>query len=748
MKVHNQFLLLFLLLIWSTGLMGYHIIGGEMYYVCLGDDPAIPGNKLYLITMKVYRDCQGGGQDFDSLPGTEPGTVTVYQGSSTVPVIETFVIPAPTVTTIPPDAGNPCVIIPTNVCVEEGIYFWEMSLLESTETYTLVYQRCCRNSTISNIYDAFENGATYTVDIKPLGQNECNSTPVFNEFPPIIICVNEPLMVDQSATDAEGDQLIYEFCAPLKGGGLNGGDYGFNGLYPNPDAPPPYTPVDYVLPNYSELVPLLGDPVVSIDPLTGMITGTPTTQGQFVVGICVSEYRNGELLSVVQRDFQFNVTYCEPTVTGALEGDLIDDTYVYNFCAEPTVSIINESYQSQFIDEYLWQFELEDSIWSFSTVDLDVTFPGPGSYPGIMVLNPGTQCYDTVSIQINITPSLEPDFATEYDTCIAGPVIFTDLTSSEIIQNWLWDYGDGNTSNEPAPVYEYDEPGLYPINLTVWDTLNCEYSMDGEVNWYPAPRVIIFQPSSAIGCSPLDITFTNLSTPIDSTYEIVWEFGDDSLSFELSPDHTYLIPGNFSIRVEVTSPIGCYEEAFFPNWIDVDSMPVADFYFTPPSYISNFNPTVEFTDYSRRAAAWDWTFGDFGSTILQNPEFTFPDTGKVDVQLTITHYHGCVDTIVKTVDVAPKITYFLPNAFTPNNDTKNDEFRGRGYFRGIRNFEMTIWDRYGGVAFHTNDPSEGWNGRKNNVGGVAPNGVYVCIVRYTSSRGVLHEEKGFATLIR
>jgi len=328
MKALKQLLLFLLFLSLGTGLSAYHIIGGEIYYQCLGDDPNNPGSKLYLITMKVYRDCQGGGQDFDSLPGTEPGTVTVYKGTSPTPFIETFVIPAPVVTVIPPDSGNPCVIVPANVCVEEGIYTWEMSLPEAMESYTLVYQRCCRNSTISNILDAFENGATYTIDISPTAQAECNSSPIFNEFPPVVICVDEPLSVDQSATDPEGDQLIYSFCAPLKGGGLYGNNYEFDGLYPNPDAPPPYDEVDFVLSNYSALNPMAGDPLVTIDPLTGIITGTPNVQGQFVVGICVSEFRNGELLSVLQRDFQFNVTYCEPTVVGELEGDLIDDTVI------------------------------------------------------------------------------------------------------------------------------------------------------------------------------------------------------------------------------------------------------------------------------------------------------------------------------------------------------------------------------------------------------------------------------------
>ena len=57
-------------------------------------------------------------------------------------------------------------------------------------------------------------------------------------------------------------------------------------------------------------VPIPGNPALSIDPITGMITGVATQTGQFVVGICVSEYDNGVLKSTVRRDYQFNVTNC------------------------------------------------------------------------------------------------------------------------------------------------------------------------------------------------------------------------------------------------------------------------------------------------------------------------------------------------------------------------------------------------------------------------------------------------------
>ena len=60
----------------------------------------------------------------------------------------------------------------------------------------------------------------------------------------------------------------------------------------------------------------------------------------------------------------------------------------------------------------------------------------------------------------------------------------------------------------------------------------------------------------------------------------------------------------------------------------------------------------------------------------------------MEIQLIVTHLYGCQDTMIQYVDVEPLITYFLPNAFTPNEDGKNEFFRGGGFFRGIRDFDI------------------------------------------------------------
>ena len=516
----------------SVALQAYHIIGGEIYYECLGDDPMNPGYKIYKFTLKIYRDCAGGGQNFDSLPGQTIGTISVFKGDDPTPFIPTLFLDAPDIVFVDPDLGNPCLIVPPNLCVQEGVYEFERSLEVIDESYHITYQRCCRNSTINNIYNPDETGATYTVEITPTGQLECNNSPVFNNFPPVVICVDQPLNFDHSATDAEGDQLVYEFCSPLKGGGLYGPPQSLNGFAPNPDAPPPYEEVDFILPDYNPLAPLAGDPVVNIDLNTGWITGVPTVQGQFVVGICVKEYRNGLLLSSVQRDFQFNVAYCEPTVVAEIEGDDENGTYVFHSCSDSTFSFINQSYQSQFIDEYLWIFEVNGSPWTYTQSNITVTFPGPGQYPGVMIINPDTECLDTAFLEVTVSAPIFADFTFEYDTCVAGPVQFTDMTlpGDASISEWYWQFGDGEISYEQNPSHLYQDPGMHEVTLRITDESGCQDIVKKLVNWYPAPPLIIVEPSSFVGCPPAMISFENLSSPIDETYDIFWDFGDGGTS--------------------------------------------------------------------------------------------------------------------------------------------------------------------------------------------------------------------------
>jgi gliding motility-associated-like protein len=283
----------------------------------------------------------------------------------------------------------------------------------------------------------------------------------------------------------------------------------------------------------------------------------------------------------------------------------------------------------------------------------------------------------------------------------------------------------------------------------VWDKNRCKDDTIQTINWFPAPPILIIQPDKFLGCAPADILFTNLSTPIDSTYFIKWTFGDGSEEIGvISPTHTYTDPGFYDVSVEIISPIGCTISGFYPDWIRVVPSPVAAFTYTPDTLLSNFNNTVQFFDQSTDAFRWNWQFGSTAqSSILQNPTHTFQDTGLVQVILTATHQQGCKDTVSVWLDIVPRVLWNMPNAFTPNGDGLNESFFGKGFMDGAREFRFTVWNRWGELVFETTDPQDKWNGRVKNSGGMSPAGVYVWQVNYSTPRGEPINLRGFATLV-
>ena len=732
----------------------FHIIGGEVTYECLGFAAGDTTERSYRFEMRVYRDCNGQGANFDmpaefGIYREVNGVYTFVRVFNTNPISIRFVPP--------PD--DPCLIIPENVCVEEGIYEFNINLPIIDGSYHVFWRRCCRNQTINNIIDPRNTGATYTVEITAAAQRLCNDSPRFKSFPPTVICVDNPLNFDHGAVDSEGDQLVYEFCAPLVGGGPAGGTPGSgdrracNGIQPDPaNCPPPFDPVTFVGPAYTPLTPLGGNPEVSINPNTGRITGRPLVQGQFVVGVCVYEFRNGELLSVLRRDFQFNVSMCEIAVTADIAADtnLLGQRFVINSCGENTVTFINLSEKQENIQSYRWIFDIAGSQQFSFNRDATITFPGVGEYEGRMIINEGLACADTADIKVNVFPDIESDFEFDYDTCFGSPVQFIDksYTGSGEMTDWQWDFGDGLGSSElQIPNYLYPDPGDHVVNLSVTDINQCTAEITKSIAYYPVPPFLVVEPSSFFGCTPAQVAFNNLSSPIDSTYSIQWDFGDGGTSNDLSPTHTYQDPGLYTVSVDITSPIGCNIKTGFVDWIQIKESPRAGFGYSPERPTS-FNSTVAFFDESINANAWQWTFGEEGTAFDRNPTYMFQDTGVKLVEQVVFRENGCTDTAYAEIDVIPEITYHLPNAFTPNNDSKNDLYMGVGILTGVREFEMTIWSRWGELVFETSDPSEGWNGRMRNSGEELPMGVYICKVSYLTPRDERIGLEEFATLIR
>ncbi|MEZ4926758.1 MAG: HYR domain-containing protein [Saprospiraceae bacterium] len=431
-------LLFALILLCSTSLLATHIVGGGITYECLGD--AGNGNMRYRFTMKVYRDCLNGQAQFDN-----PAHIGIYRGTFQNNVyIDDFDIALGGIAVVGINEPD-CINNLPNICLQEATYTWERVLPVSPQSYFVEYQRCCRTNAIANIIAPEDAGATYFAELTPEAQQSCNSSPVFNNFPPVVICNNYPLEVDYSVTDPDGDQLVYSFCAPYSGGG-QGGPGNCNSPAPNPPCPPPFDEVVFIAPLYSASQPLGGNPVITINPQTGFISGTPTMNGQFVVGVCVEEYRNGVLLSVTRRDFQFNVTPCAPQVTALVGYDELAGLqhYVIKSCdGNKTITIDNQSLPVANIDDFLWTFDLGGGnvIQNSTDFDLTIDFPDFGTYDGTLILNNGLDCGDTAFIQVQIIPPVQLGLGSDIKICKDSTII---LDAGSGFASYDWHDGSDN----------------------------------------------------------------------------------------------------------------------------------------------------------------------------------------------------------------------------------------------------------------------------------------------------------------
>ncbi|MCY7410576.1 MAG: hypothetical protein LH473_09900 [Chitinophagales bacterium] len=442
-----------------------HIVGGEIYYKCLGNDD-------YLVTLKVYRDCYNGIAPFDN-----PTNVFIYEGNNTN--YYTYLpIPFTGSDTLPNDANNPCLIVPPDICVEEAVFTWTVYLPANALGYRIIYQRCCRNYSIVNIVDPPNTGGTYEATIPPSNIVTCNSSPYYINFPPTVICVDQPFVFDHLAIDPDGDSLVYSLCNPY---------YGATSFNPYPFPPDPYSFLSFLSP-YTSTDPMGGNPPMAIDQQTGLLTVTPASVGQFVVGVSVKEYRNGVFISDHKRDFQFNVTQCTLPAIAAIPS-------VLNGCDAFTFSFPNYSTGAT---TYLWDFGIpgitSDTSSSFNP---SYTYADTGVYTVTLYANPGTFCGDTAVMQVYVYPTFSGGII-GVNGCQGVPLQFTDSTFSNYgtINSWNWTFANLGFSNVQNPVFTFDSTGTFLITLIVGNTLGCVDTVTTLITIYPNPVAVAYSDTT------------------------------------------------------------------------------------------------------------------------------------------------------------------------------------------------------------------------------------------------------------
>lgn len=433
------------------------------------------GGNDYKITFQMWRDCatindpsdlptdmsfwirNESGMGFNQSGG-------IINSSFNVPI---FADPAIEFESSEVEQSDPCITNVPEVCFETGIWRFDVTLPSTPGVYEISTDICCRNEIITNLlFPADQFGATFFIDIPHNLLDDNNNSAIFVEFPPGIVCLGSPLVYDHSAFDADGDSLVYGLYTPFD-----------QGNFPN------YPPVVWEG-GFSVDNQLGGDPPMSIDPETGLLTASADTPGQYVVGIYVEEWRDGELICTNRRDFQFGVTNeCQfVQVTTGIEQEEIDligvGEYEVNSCTSLDYVFENTSPGSNAnADSVTWiGLDALQSQGAFVTdpiggsFDPQITFPFNGTYELQFTASVG-DCADTATVVFNMNPPSA--IIGKTSGCGDKTIQFTN-NSFGALDSVLWDFGDPNVSaleNQSTDFdteHTYEDEGTYYVSFTTF----------------------------------------------------------------------------------------------------------------------------------------------------------------------------------------------------------------------------------------------------------------------------------------
>jgi gliding motility-associated-like protein len=295
--------------------------------------------------------------------------------------------------------------------------------------------------------------------------------------------------------------------------------------------------------------------------------------------------------------------------------------------------------------------------------------------------------------------------------------------------------------------------------VTGTDANGCQNTAITTVVVIPIYPEVDFYGEPLSGCEPLRVQFYDNSMKVMPGATYFWDFGNGTYSYDVNPLANFNHAGTFSVTLTIENPGGMAASLQITDYVVVYPNPVAMFGTAPENSTTILDPIFRFYDYSLfNPNQWYWTFGDGFFDTQQNPihnystdnyYYDFPmmdDTGSYMVTLHVTTDHGCTDSTSKLVRIEPTYDLYIPNAFSPNNDEKNQKFCVLGYGVRNENYSIVIFDRWGQVVFSSTNREECWDGKVRNAGSNIA--TYVYRIHFEDTQTIEHELKGIVTIVK
>lgn len=546
-STNNAFTLLLTIVLFFTGqfsVRATHVVGGGVTYT------HISGTE-YLLQLKLYRDCS---------PGTYPLPPSVDMELR----YDDGVLPTPSSVNMPLVSNEelnpsiPACVFDPGICVEEAIYETIVDMPEGVGGFHMYFTLCCRNATIINIVDPLAARETFYAYM-PNPLTTPNSSPVFNNTPPVYVCAGEELDLDFAATDVDGDSLVYSFYTPFDGFNGTGITYDAGAAPDNIDI----SPVTWQ-PGFGATDPL--DATAGLLPgLTisdvGLIGGVPVGAGQFVVGIMIDEYRDGELIGRITRDFQLNVLNCPPPLEAAFEIETNCDGLNVDFTNNST-GIYTTSW---------WDFGSGDPADSSLLENPSFTYDAPGTYTVTLIIEKGTDCADTATLEITIDNEIDFTVTPTMTLCNGSADGSATVDPSDGTYAYEWSTGDTDMEIEGLTAGTYwveatnalgcidtayftvDEPGVLDATFTITNP-SCFEGLDGSVTVNPVGGTAPYTYSWVFPSST-DPTISDLGA---GTYTVTVT---DANGCAITLDVTLIQPSELFLTLSLVTNVSCNGDA-------------------------------------------------------------------------------------------------------------------------------------------------------------------------------------------
>lgn len=352
-------------------------------------------------------------------------------------------------------------------------------------------------------------------------------------------------------------------------------------------------------------------------------------------------------------------------------------------CIEDQIDFINLS--SSNADEFIWEFEGGSPATS-DDVNPIVTYNSPGVYD--VTLTAINDLGEDVIMQQNYITVLDTptaQFGFSADELILS---FNDLSQDAI--SYMWNFGDGNDSNDPSPTHEYDADGIYTITLTVTNTCGTDMMVQN-IEVISSPLAGFSADNDAI-CEGESVKFSNLSS--DNSDDFLWSFegGSPTTSSAANPTVLYDNRGTYTVQLIVSNEVGS-DTLEMEQLIEVD-------YISEASFSSSENGLeISLENESQNYDQLEWSLGD-GSEFnqMENLTYEFNEEGIYVIQLIASNQCGS-DTMTRSFTAGvPAIAGFSSNA-TSGCSPQSIIFENLST-DNVQNFE---WSFVGGNPSTSND---------------------------------------------